>query len=155
MNASDNDTISIVRDVLAKQRKCWLPCNCVESPQLDSCGKCAAEIVAAIPNRAVTMPEMSREDADKLRAAWDANEGGGRKIIEGLKDAVAGDFSRVTIEGVTWVRADRASGVLQDDLRDMLVALGLPPDHPRPRSPHEVFRECIEEVKRIRTERKP
>ena len=28
----------------------------------------------------------------------------GRKIIDGLKAAVAGEFSRVTIEGQTWVR---------------------------------------------------
>lgn len=30
----------------------------------------------------------------------------GQKIIDGLKQAVAGDFARVTIEGQTWVRAD-------------------------------------------------
>lgn len=29
----------------------------------------------------------------------------GAKIIEGLKDAVAGNFSAVTIEGQRWVRA--------------------------------------------------
>ena len=40
-------------------------------------------------------------------------------------------------------------GALQDDLRDMLIALGLP-DHARPQSPHEVFRKCIDEVKRLR-----
>lgn len=33
----------------------------------------------------------------------------GSKIIEGLKEAVRGDFARVTIEGQTWVRADRAA----------------------------------------------
>lgn len=43
------------------------------------------------------------------------------------------------------------SGVLQDDLRDLLRALGLP-DGARPQSPHEVFRECIEEVKRLKAE---
>lgn len=31
---------------------------------------------------------------------------GGAKIIEGLKDAVAGNFSSVYIEGQHWVRAD-------------------------------------------------
>lgn len=41
------------------------------------------------------------------------------------------------------------SSVLQDDLRDMLRALGLP-DSAQPRSPHEVFRDCIEEVKRLK-----
>ena len=30
----------------------------------------------------------------------------GQKIIDGLKDAVAGNFSRVTIDGQVWVRAD-------------------------------------------------
>jgi hypothetical protein len=30
----------------------------------------------------------------------------GEKIIAGLKNAVAGNFARVTIEGQTWVRAD-------------------------------------------------
>lgn len=30
---------------------------------------------------------------------------GGQKILEGLKDAVAGNFSAVTIEGQRWVRA--------------------------------------------------
>jgi len=30
----------------------------------------------------------------------------GRKIIEGLQEAVAGNFSRVTIEGQTWVRLE-------------------------------------------------
>ena len=30
----------------------------------------------------------------------------GRKIIDGLKDAVAGNFASVTIEGQRWVRAD-------------------------------------------------
>lgn len=30
----------------------------------------------------------------------------GHKIIDGLKDAVAGNFDRVTIEGHVWVRRD-------------------------------------------------
>lgn len=30
----------------------------------------------------------------------------GRKIIEGLKEAVAGDFASVTIDGQRWVRDD-------------------------------------------------
>lgn len=38
------------------------------------------------------------------------------------------------------------SSVLQDDLRDMCRALGLP-DGARPQSPHEVFRECIAVIK--------
>lgn len=33
----------------------------------------------------------------------------GTKIIEGLKQAIAGDFSRVTIEGQTWVRVGAVS----------------------------------------------
>lgn len=32
----------------------------------------------------------------------------GRRIIDGLKDAVAGNFASVTIEGQRWVRADTA-----------------------------------------------
>ncbi len=30
----------------------------------------------------------------------------GKKIIDGLKDAVAGNFARVTIDGQTWVRGN-------------------------------------------------
>jgi hypothetical protein len=41
------------------------------------------------------------------------------------------------------------TSALQDDLRDMLRALGLP-DGARPQSPHEIFRECIEAVKAIK-----
>jgi len=33
----------------------------------------------------------------------------GAKIIAGLKDAIAGNLSRVTIEGQTWVREDGVS----------------------------------------------
>lgn len=40
--------------------------------------------------------------------------------------------------------------VLQSDLRDMLRALGKF-DGARPESPHEVFRECIADVERLRT----
>jgi hypothetical protein len=32
--------------------------------------------------------------------------GGGQRILDGLKDAVAGNFARVTIDGQTWVRRD-------------------------------------------------
>lgn len=50
----------------------------------------------------------------------------GHKIIEGLKEAVAGNFSRVTIEGQTWVRQDnppehaalqRLAAILASDAR--------------------------------------
>ncbi len=41
------------------------------------------------------------------------------------------------------------SQILQDDLRDMLCALGMG-DHARPQSPHEVFRECIARASRHR-----
>ena len=30
----------------------------------------------------------------------------GKKIIDGLNDAIAGNLSRITIDGVTWYRAD-------------------------------------------------
>lgn len=33
----------------------------------------------------------------------------GQKILAGLQDAVAGNFTRVTINGQTWVRADVGS----------------------------------------------
>ena len=33
----------------------------------------------------------------------------GSKIIRGLREAVAGNFTRVTIEGQTWVREEKAS----------------------------------------------
>ena len=39
--------------------------------------------------------------------------------------------------------------VLQRDLRDLLGALGLP-DCARPQTPHQVFRECIAEVRRLK-----
>lgn len=32
--------------------------------------------------------------------------GAGQKIIDGLKDAVAGNFARVTIDGQTWERKE-------------------------------------------------
>ena len=35
--------------------------------------------------------------------------GTGSKLIDGLRDAVAGNFSQVTIEGQTWVRADHVA----------------------------------------------
>lgn len=41
----------------------------------------------------------------------------GPKIIEGLKQAIAGDFARVTIEGQTWVRADDLLADQQEIMR--------------------------------------
>ena len=35
--------------------------------------------------------------------------GTGSKILDGLRDAMAGNFAKVTIEGQTWVRADRVA----------------------------------------------
>lgn len=43
------------------------------------------------------------------------------------------------------------SSVLQNDLRDMLRALGKD-DGARPQSPHQVFRECIDHVERLKAE---
>lgn len=43
----------------------------------------------------------------------------GHKIIEGLKQAIAGDISRVTIDGQTWVRRNAET----DDLWDLVDAL--------------------------------
>ena len=35
--------------------------------------------------------------------------GKGQRIIDGLKDAIAGNFASVTIDGQTWQRVDRGS----------------------------------------------
>jgi len=35
----------------------------------------------------------------------------GQELIESLKEAMAGDFARVTIDGVTWARTDRLTAV--------------------------------------------
>lgn len=50
----------------------------------------------------------------------------GRKIIDGLKEALGGNFTRVTIEGQHWVREDALRADLQaimgvnNKLRDLL-----------------------------------
>ena len=36
----------------------------------------------------------------------------GQKIIDGLKDAIAGNYARVTIDGQQWIREDRAEATL-------------------------------------------
>ncbi len=46
------------------------------------------------------------------------------KIIEGLKQAVAGDFDRVTINGQTWVRIDKKSGVNEREYRERVRKAG-------------------------------
>ena len=54
---------------------------------------------------------------------------GGAKIIEALKEAQAGDFASVTIEGETWARvkdihADQQEIMrINNDLRDALLAI--------------------------------
>lgn len=45
--------------------------------------------------------------------------------------------------------ADVDNTILQDDLRDLLRALGMS-DAARAQSPHEVFRECISAVEQLR-----
>ena len=45
----------------------------------------------------------------------------GAKIIEGLKEAVAGNFGRVTIEGQAWVREDAAKDREIARLREALT----------------------------------
>lgn len=35
------------------------------------------------------------------------------KIIDGLKDAIAGNFTRITVEGQTWVRADNLAALVK------------------------------------------
>lgn len=50
----------------------------------------------------------------------------GAKIIAGLKEAIAGDLARVTIDGQTWVRADDLLADQQEIMRinNMLRTLG-------------------------------
>jgi hypothetical protein len=53
----------------------------------------------------------------------------GAKIIEGLEEAIAGDFARVTIEGQTWARvkdihADQQEIMrINNSLRETLLAI--------------------------------
>lgn len=39
----------------------------------------------------------------------------GQKIIDGLKDAVAGNFDRFTVEGQTWERRHTGKPLVSDD----------------------------------------
>jgi len=41
----------------------------------------------------------------------------GAKIIDGLKDAIDGNISRITIEGQTWLRATDLASDLQEIMR--------------------------------------
>lgn len=41
----------------------------------------------------------------------------GSKIIDGLKDAVAGNFTRVHVEGFEWVRADHVASLTAENER--------------------------------------
>lgn len=41
----------------------------------------------------------------------------GNKIIDGLREAIAGNFSRVTIEGQTWVRMGDNEGSVTINIR--------------------------------------
>lgn len=41
----------------------------------------------------------------------------GQKIIDGLKEAIAGDLSRVTIDGQVWVRATELHADQQEIMR--------------------------------------
>lgn len=49
--------------------------------------------------------------------------GTGRKIIEGLREALRGDFASVTIDGVRWERVDHEPGPSEADVER--VAKGL------------------------------
>lgn len=70
----------------------------------------------------------------------------GTNLLDGTQ---AEAMVRYMVEGID---NPMESSVLQDDLRDMLRALGLP-DAARPQSPHAVFRECIAEVEKLRRQR--
>lgn len=55
---------------------------------------------------------MRRDDLERaLETLSNGGEamGAGKKIIDGLKDAVRANFRRVHIDGQTWVRIDRSS----------------------------------------------
>jgi len=56
----------------------------------------------------------------------------GQRIIDGLKEAIAGDFSRVTIDGKTWVRveAGTAADKTKSDIRGALAQTLLDEDYP-------------------------
>jgi hypothetical protein len=73
----------------------------------------------------------------------------GREIIDGLRDAVAGNLSRVLIYGQTWVRrdgpAEKRIAELEDALRLVMiggnhVALLIGADHPPADASHEAAR---------------
>ena len=67
-----------------------------------------------------------------------------------LKSASPGfHLSDDDIQEILRALRNQSNEVLQEDLRDMLEALGLG-YYARPQSPHKVFRECIDEVKRIK-----
>lgn len=51
--------------------------------------------------------------------------GAGAKIIEGLKEAVRGDFARVTIEGQTWVRLNGDQVITRRDPTIAMCEAGL------------------------------
>lgn len=42
---------------------------------------------------------------------------GGQKIIDGLKDAIAGNLDRVTIDGQVWVRRDAEIERLREEIK--------------------------------------
>lgn len=52
----------------------------------------------------------------------------GKKIIDGLKDALAGNFSRVTIDGQTWVRLEKGQVVVPQAALDWLDGSAPAPD---------------------------
>lgn len=72
--------------------------------------------------------------ADKDRQRVSVTLGECRRALEALSDAALASSSPS--------RSGEDSGVLQDDLRQLLELLGLP-THARPQSPHEVFQEAL------------
>lgn len=61
----------------------------------------------------------------------------GRKILDGLKDAIAGNFVAVTIDGGRWVRQDR-----YDDLVRALEWIAAKPDEDNEWDGRDKFHEC-------------
>lgn len=55
----------------------------------------------------------------------------GAKILDGLRDALSGNFSRVTIEGQTWVRQDWQPIETAPKASDKFILLYCPEDDSR------------------------
>lgn len=53
----------------------------------------------------------------------------GQKIIDGIKDAIEGNFARVTVAGQVWVRLEPDHTVIHKDELDKQHAVGFRDGH--------------------------